>query len=91
MVATKATTQSAAHLFKIGYILPLLTGGQLALPLVAGVMVAALASTWVGGRLLERMSESSFRTATRNVVLVVGAFYLWKGIGMTEVWRACCG
>lgn len=91
VVATKATTQTAAHLLKIAYFLPLLTGGTLPARLVVGVMAGALVGTWAGGRLLERMSEGGFRAATRNVVLVVGAFYLWKGIGLTATWASLGG
>lgn len=82
VVATKATTQTASHLLKIAWFLPLLTGHRLPWTLVGAVMAAALLGTWAGGRMLERMSEEGFRRATRSVLLIVGAVYLWRGAAL---------
>lgn len=81
VVATKATTQTASHLLKIAWFLPLLDADQRAslVPLGAGTVAAAVAGTWVGGRVLEHMSEAGFRSTTRRLVLAIGAFYLCKG------------
>jgi hypothetical protein len=42
-------------------------------------VLAALLGTSVGTRLLERMSDASFRSITRRVVLALGVAYLAQG------------
>lgn len=85
VVSTKAVTQTLSHALKIGFFLPLLGDLPEASPLQPGLAAAvsvagALAGTWVGGRLLERVSEAHFRRWTRRLVLAVGAVYLGKGL-----------
>lgn len=89
VVSTKAVTQALSHALKIAFFLPLLGIGAAgaassapgSLAVAAAVSVAgALAGTWVGGRLLERVSEEHFRRWTRRLILVIGAVYLVKGI-----------
>lgn len=79
VVATKAATQVLSHTAKVVlYGGPLLTGGGADLPvlvLLAAVPLSML-GTFVGGRLLDRLSDASFRTATRWVVSAVGVTYL---------------
>ena len=82
VVATKATTQSLSHLLKIGYF-----GGVLALggggtaPWI-GIMMVALAfvGTTLSTRVLERMTDNSFRLWTRRVVMSIGVAYLASGV-----------
>lgn len=80
VVATKAATQVLSHAAKVVlYGTPLVTGaGKGSLP--AAVLLAAvplsMLGTALGGRLLDRMSDAGFRTATRWVVTGIGAAYL---------------
>lgn len=94
VVATKALTSALSHTLKVGYFAPLLfgtAGGAAAAPdmadplpglgLAAGVtVVGALAGTRVGGLVLERMGEDTFRRWTRRLVLAVGAVFLVRGV-----------
>jgi uncharacterized protein len=80
IVATKAATQVLSHTAKVVlYGGPLLAGGDGAdlpvLVLLLAVPVSML-GTYAGGRLLDRLSDASFRTATRWVVSAVGVTYL---------------
>lgn len=83
IVATKAATQVAAHMIKIAYYLPLvLTGDGLAVSwwvLAAAVPLSVIATT-AGGRVLERMSDVSFRNWTKRIVTVIGAVYVIRGL-----------
>ena len=79
IVATKAATQVLSHTAKVVlYGAPLLADGGADLPV--GVLLLAvplsMLGTFVGGRLLDRLSDASFRTATRWVVSAVGVTYL---------------
>lgn len=82
VVATKAFTQTLAHLVKIVYF-----GGVIAVqgtdvaPWLAAAMVAlALLGTSLSRRVLERMSDTSFRQWTRWTVMTLGAMYLVSGL-----------
>jgi uncharacterized membrane protein YfcA len=77
VVATKAVTQVLAHLVKIVFF------GVAAFPdvhMVLATTTAAVVGTVLGGRLLERMSDTNWRAATRWVLAGVGGFYLVKGV-----------
>jgi uncharacterized membrane protein YfcA len=77
VVATKAATQTLSHLVKIAFF------AGMARPepyTAAGCVAAALAGTWLGGRVLERMEDTTFRRWTQTLVLVLGAGYLVAGI-----------
>ena len=79
VVATKAATQVLSHTAKVVlYGGPLLTGGGADLPVLVLLLAVPLSmlGTFVGGRLLDRLSDASFRTATRWVVSAVGVTYL---------------
>jgi uncharacterized membrane protein YfcA len=81
VVATKAVTQTLSHSLKIALFLPLLGGSAGALvPAATASVGAALVGTWVGGQLLERIGEDTFRRWTRRLVLAVGAVYLVRGV-----------
>lgn len=81
IVATKAATQVFAHLAKIVvYGAPLLIGArEAALPplwVFALAVPLSMTGTYVGGLILERMSDVNFKRWTRWIVTAVGLFYL---------------
>ncbi len=79
VVATKAATQVLSHTAKVVlYGGPLLSGRGADLPVLVLVLAVPLSmlGTVVGGRLLDRLSDASFRSATRWVVSAVGVTYL---------------
>lgn len=91
VVATKAATQVLAHAVKIAFwggpLWTQLTTGRVAdgivippLWLFGAVIPLSLLGTWLGSRVLERMSDGSFRTWTRWIVTAVGAVYLVQGV-----------
>ena len=78
VVATKAATQVLSHTAKIVlYGGPLLAGGG-GLPgtVLALAVPLSMLGTWVGGRVLDRMSDAGFASATRWVVSGIGVTYL---------------
>lgn len=92
VVATKAVTQVMAHAVKIAFWgWPLLAApsalAESAMPglpplwLFALVVPLSLAGTWLGGLILERMTDANFRTWTKWIVGATGVVYLWQGIG----------
>ncbi len=78
VVATKAATQVLSHGAKIViYGGPLLAGGDsLPYAVLALAVPLSMLGTVVGGRLLDRMSDAGFASATRWVVSAVGVAYL---------------
>jgi uncharacterized membrane protein YfcA len=84
MVATKALTQTLSHLLKIAYVgllsLSSFDDATFSPALLGACLAATLGGTWIGGRVLERLSERRFRGATRVVVGLLGAVYLARGV-----------
>jgi len=80
IVATKAVTQVFSHGLKLVYFGTLLKAGQLDAELGLYVVIAALLGTTVGTRILEKISDHSFRRWTRVIVLWTGGFYLCKAL-----------
>lgn len=80
IVATKAATQVFSHLAKIiVYGAPLLAGRAQDMPpawLFAVAVPLSMAGTFVGGRILDRMSDVNFKRWTRLIVTAVGVVYL---------------
>lgn len=80
IVATKAATQVFAHLAKIlVYGAPLAAAGAKGLPpwpVFALAVPLSMAGTFLGGRILERMSDVNFKRWTRWIVTAVGVSYL---------------
>ncbi|HEY9217823.1 MAG TPA: sulfite exporter TauE/SafE family protein, partial [Phenylobacterium sp.] len=80
IVATKAATQVFSHLAKIVvYGAPLVAGGGKDMPplwLFAIAVPLSMAGTWVGGLILDRMSDVNFKRWTRWIVTAVGVLYL---------------
>lgn len=84
VVATKAMTQSFAHLSKIVYFGGIVaTGVGVVEPWLAAMMVLlAFTGTTLSVRVLKKMDDKSFRLWTRWTVTVLGGFYLASGIAL---------
>jgi uncharacterized protein len=84
VVATKASTQSLSHIMKIVYFGGILTIGRGVVEPWLGAMMVALSvvGTTLSARVLEKMSDASFRTWTKRVVMTIGVFYLASGVLM---------
>lgn len=93
VVATKAATQVMAHAVKIAFwgwplfaILSDPAAREAAvLPpdwLFAAVVPLSLLGTWLGGLVLQRMTDTNFRTWTKWLVLATGVVYLAQGSGL---------
>jgi len=91
VVATKAATQVMAHAVKIafwgGILLDQIAardrGGEVPVPplwLFAAVAPLSILGTWLGSRVLEKMSDTTFRVWTRWIVTVMGVIYLGQGL-----------
>lgn len=83
VVATKATCQVLTHLAKLFYFGAVVGGAtQLALdPFVIFAAVAfAIFGTSLSRRVLESLTDISFRTYTRWLVMLIGLVYLWQGL-----------
>jgi uncharacterized membrane protein YfcA len=89
VVATKAATQVMAHAVKIGFwgwpLLGIMSSPEAQdshfppLWVFAAVIPLSLAGTWLGGRVLDRMTDVSFRKWTKWIVTVTGVVYLARG------------
>ena len=87
IVATKAVTMFASHMMKIVYFgIPILLASDLTgLPpwwFFLAVIPFVMAGTFTGTRILKRMSDVGFRKYTKWLVSVVGAVYIWRGVGL---------
>lgn len=85
VVATKASIQSLGHVIKIAYFGGLVAAAQRGTvdPRLALLMVAlAIAGTTLSRRVLERLSDASFRQWTRWAVMTMGIAYLATGAWM---------
>jgi len=87
IVATKAVTMFSAHMVKIVYFgLPLILTSNLAgLPPI-WVFIAAIpcvmTGTFLGTRLLKRLSDIKFKSYTKYLVSIIGMIYIWRGLGL---------
>jgi uncharacterized protein len=90
VVATKAATQVMAHAVKIAFwgwplVGMLQSSDQQAaahfppLWVLLAVIPLSLAGTWLGGRVLDRMTDISFREWTKWIVTITGIVYLVRG------------
>jgi len=82
VIATKATTQSFAHLLKIAYFGVLVTSERGTVdPWLATMMVVlAFTGTTLSGPVLKRMNDTSFRLWSRWTISVLGVVYLASGV-----------
>jgi uncharacterized membrane protein YfcA len=82
VVATKAVTQSLSHALKIAYFGGVLAAGNagVAPGLAAALVLLAFAGTSLSRRVLERISDTSFRQWTRWTVMTMGGVYLLSAL-----------
>ena len=86
IVATKALTQFIGHLVKIAFFLyvsvAVIPTSHLLLSwwFIVAYIVASLIATKVGTLVLEKVSESSFRTWTNRLILTLGAVTIVIGL-----------
>jgi uncharacterized membrane protein YfcA len=82
VVATKAASQSFTHLLKIIYFGGLMAAGgvELSFPVAAVMVLLAFAGTTASRRVLERISDDTFRQWTRWTVMTLGVAYLGSGV-----------
>jgi hypothetical protein len=87
VVATKAATQSLGHILKIVYFGSVVPVANDAVPiwLAVCVVVLAVTGTSLSRRVLERISDASFRAWTRWTIMGIGAAYLVSGL--SAAWR----
>jgi uncharacterized membrane protein YfcA len=85
VVATKASIQSFSHIVKIAYF-GLLVGsaqrGTVDFWLGVMMVVLAITGTTLSRRVLEKLTDASFRQWTRRTVLTMAAIYLVTGAWM---------
>lgn len=87
IVATKGATQVIAHLTKIIFwSVPVWMPADVELVppvwLMAVAIPISMIGTWIGGLVLHRMSDVSFRDWTKYLLTVIGAVYLLRGFGL---------
>ena len=87
IVATKAVTMFASHMVKIIYFgLPLIvTAGLSTLPplwVFAAAVPFIISGTYIGTRILHRLSDIHFKSYTKYLVTVIGVIYLWRGLNL---------
>jgi uncharacterized membrane protein YfcA len=88
-VATKAAVQSLGHALKILYFTTLGMSAARFTPSAATasgaaasfavLAIASVAGTWLGRRVLDRLSEADFRRATRGLIVAIGIVSLVRG------------
>ena len=87
IVATKAIIMFGSHMMKIFYFgIPMAMSASFAgLPpwwfFIAAVPLIML-GTFIGTRILKRMSNVGFRSYTKYLVSVIGIVYVWRGLGL---------
>jgi len=88
VVATKASTQTLAHLLKILYFGFLLghDQGRVEWWLAGSMILIAMAGTSASRGVLEKMTDVNFRRWTRITVTVIGLLYLCNGIALMMGW-----
>lgn len=82
IVATKAAAQVAAHTVKVGYYLPTVLSGGLGVSpwFFALAIPLSMLGTSLGSKVLDRMSDSIFRKATKYIVTFIGITYVVRGL-----------
>jgi len=82
VVATKGFTQVIAHLFRIAYFSSFAAAFEVEIPwwvYVTAVTLAILGTT-LAARVLERMTDTSFRRWSKRIVLTVSVIYIIRGV-----------
>jgi uncharacterized membrane protein YfcA len=82
IVGTKALTQTAGHLFRIAYFGSFASAYDESIPWwgYASALVLAIAGTTIAGAVLERMTDTNFRTWSKWVVIAISSVYLVRGL-----------
>jgi uncharacterized membrane protein YfcA len=82
VVATKAFTQCLSHALKVFYFGAVMAAGDAGVApwFAAALVLLAFVGTSLSRRVLEHISDASFRRWTRWAVLVIGAVYLIGGL-----------
>jgi uncharacterized membrane protein YfcA len=81
IVATKAASQTLAHIQRVVFFGTLSDAGDIFPLWVYGAAIAvAFAGTSLAALVLARISEASFRAWSRTIILAVSAVYLAKGL-----------
>lgn len=87
VVATKAVTQVGGHMFRIAYFGSFAAAFDVSLPwyLYVGAVALAILGTSLAARVLERMTDESFRAWSRWVVIAVSVVFLARGLWLLAV------
>src|SRR5258706_2770611 len=82
VVATKAATQSLSHVVKVAYFggVIALGTGEITPALAATIVILAFIGTTLSRKVLDRLSDASFRQWTRWTVMSLGFMYLVSGL-----------
>lgn len=81
ILGTKAITQTLGHLIKLVYY-AFFISISVEIPMVVYplVVVAAISGNALGKIVLKRISDAQFRTTGRYIIMVIGGFYIARGI-----------
>ena len=79
-VGTKAACQALGHAVKVGLFGAAGFAFGAHLPLLALGSLCAIAGTWLGSRLLDRMSEQGFLWLYRSVLTALALRLVWKAL-----------
>ena len=81
IIATKAATQAVGHIFRVAYFGSFTAASNAEIPvwLLAAAVALAMGGTTLAGRLLERMTEESFRRYSRLLIQAIGLVLLVRG------------
>jgi uncharacterized membrane protein YfcA len=82
LVGTKAACQAIGHTVKVGLFGAAGFAFAEHAPLLALGSLCAIAGTWVGSRLLDRISEESFLWLYRSVLTVLALRLMWKALAV---------
>jgi uncharacterized membrane protein YfcA len=82
VVATKAVTQSAGHLYRIVFFGSFMDGptGGIDVWVFVGAIGLAMAGTTAAARILEGMSNENFRRWSKWVIQAISAVYIARGV-----------
>lgn len=87
IIATKAMTQTLGHLIKLVYYGLFLYINQdassLQLALIPAVILSACTGTRFGKSVLEKLSEKQFQKYSRVAIILIGIFYIFKGVNIS--------
>jgi uncharacterized membrane protein YfcA len=82
VVATKAVTQSLGHVIKIayfGFLVGSASRGSVEMELALTMVACAVIGTTLSRRVLDRLTDASFRQWTRITVVTMGLIYIAWG------------